>query len=427
MKERDRQAFAERDRERIEAERQRLIFDTAIRNGIPLSRIASSAPMPVASQPMQQPALPSSASSEEGVSLIDAARQIEQNNASVVPQNIVGESVTAAKPPQQKVNVFNVDPSYIAVSDVQQEGIAAEQAIAQERERQIKGYEQNAESFGKEFKIKQSEYKNPTSEESDKYQLYLGQLNALNNQYDSLAKQEQLLLDAGKEDKAAAISRKIQNIDKERSKFASYETLDEVKAILNTDYSNNMREYGKRLRQLKETINTAKQQFKQVDGTSAAIGTIQRFIAPQVNSIISPNAIGEAEAVRLTQELIPIVGGKNQAEKLINKLKTGEPILEDLMGTNVKGYLERVEQVTNALTSVFNEDLNRTVIKPLGKSYALMKGYQPISINGNAPTGNAPQGGGIPGLDQGATQSDPLKKPVKNTSWTLGSGGIAPK
>jgi len=407
MKERDRQAFAERDRERIEAERQRLIFDTAIRNGIPLSRIASSAPIPVASQPMQQPALPSSASSEEGVSLIDAAKQAEQNNANVVPQNIVGEPVATAKPPQQKVNVFNVDPSYVAVSDVQQEGIAAEQAIAQERERQIKGYEQEAESFKKEFEINRSELETPKKENVDKYQLWINQRNALDKQTEALKNKETLLRSKDDQHAADQIAAQIKAVKSDFKNFEDQKWVENKIAFYDSKAITDLR---KNIPAINSTIAQAKGYLEQKDRQKAN-NVIHTFIAKQGNSLTSPDALANAERDAVAAE-VKNFSFKGATSDLFNRSKNGEFTFKNLTGTDLESYLDRMQDSIDAIAAAQNKMIFTEIANPLG-SYAKGKvfpisGYSFVEENNkipNGPIGNAPQG---------ATPNDPLKKAAPN-------------
>ena len=182
-----------------------------------------------------------------------------------------------------------------------------------------------------------------------------------------------------------------------------------VKTVFEQNYTKNVKDLGDNLRYLRTMINTAKSQLNEGD-KSAAIGTIQTFIAQAANSLINPNALGDTERNSVAMELSPLMG-KGWFNRLSERITKGDFNLDQIKGTNIADYLKRMDSVSNKIASEYNNALTNKVIKPLG-SYASGMGITPIPLEPEQPNS-------IPGVEQGGgTQT--------NTTWRMKTSGITP-
>jgi hypothetical protein len=186
-----------------------------------------------------------------------------------------------------------------------------------------------------------------------------------------------------------------------------------VKTVFEQNYTKNVKDLGDNLRYLRTMINTAKSQLNEND-KSAAIGTIQTFIAQAANSLINPNALGDTERNSVAMELSPLMG-KGWFNRLGERITKGDFKLDQIKGTNIADYLKRIDRVSTEIASEYNNALTQRVIKPLG-SYAAEQGITTIPLD----VKKTEEADGIPEVNQGGGST-----PVKN-KYRIKNGKIAP-
>lgn len=184
-----------------------------------------------------------------------------------------------------------------------------------------------------------------------------------------------------------------------------------VKTVFEQNYTKNVKDLGDNLRYLRTMINSAKNQLNEGD-KSAAIGTIQTFIAQAANSLINPNALADAERNSVAMELSPLMG-KGWFNRLGERITKGDFKLDQIKGTNIADYLKRMDRVSTEIASEYNNALTNKVIKPLG-SYASGIGITPIPLKTEQPDS-------IPGVNQNKSET---KIPTK---FRLKGGNIIPE
>lgn len=185
-----------------------------------------------------------------------------------------------------------------------------------------------------------------------------------------------------------------------------------VKTVFEKNYTKNVQDLGDNLRYLRTMINTAKSQLNEND-KSAAIGTIQTFIAQAANSLINPNALGDTERNSVAMELSPLMG-KEWFNRLSERITKGDFKLDQIKGTNIADYLKRMDRVSTDIASEYNNALTQRVIKPLG-SYAAEQGITTIPLD----LKKTEQPDSIPGVNQGGGTET-------NTTWRMKTSGITP-
>ena len=201
-----------------------------------------------------------------------------------------------------------------------------------------------------------------------------------------------------------------------------------VKDVFEQSYTKNIKDFGNNLSKMQAMINTTRGMLDRGD-TTKALGNIKTFLIQAGNSLSAENAVGDQEAIRIAEELSPLFG-KGAIGRLYERVKTGDFKLEQITGTNIKDYLDRMEEQSIDLTTQYNNYLIQRVTKPLG-SYATEKGITPIIWNSK----KTEQSDSIPGVnqDKSATQvPTPLiyergkLTPVKPNTTGFTSGDFPP-
>lgn len=196
-----------------------------------------------------------------------------------------------------------------------------------------------------------------------------------------------------------------------------------VKDVFEQSYTKNIKDFGNNLSKMQSMINTTRGMLDRGD-TTKALGNIKTFLIQAGNSLSAENAVGDQEAIRIAEELSPLFG-KGAIGRLYERVKTGDFKLEQITGTNIKDYLDRMEEQSMDLTTQYNNYLIQRVTKPLG-SYATEKGITPITWNAK----KIEQPDSIPGVNQGGgTQvNTPIKLRATTSGITpSGNTGVAPE
>jgi hypothetical protein len=394
MKERDRQALAERQQMELGARRNEAIFKAYTEAGLAPGASAFSGggqlpqAAPIQAAPLEGE-LPVEAGAPQGESLIPP---------------IQGEAVQSAR-----------KDSF---------GSAATDIVAQKQEKS-KQYQQalqsNLEVVNKKYEPAIMEAKKLKETSSDPYQRWLADKSIEEAEYAKLVDESNVYSEFGNKNKVTQLTPLIndqsQKINNKYSDFGKREDVKEKMAFYNSKAISDLR---KNIPSINATIAQAKGYLAQGDRQKAA-NTIQTFIAKQGNSLTSPDALAEAERNAVSPEINNLTI-KNAFSTLFNRMKNGEFTFENLTGTDIEGYLERMQDSVDAIAAAQNKMIFTEIAKPLG-SYAEgrvfpISGYSFVEENSktpNSPTSNAPQGGGIPGLEQAGatnTQNDSRNKSV---------------
>ena len=300
---------------------------------------------------------------------------------------------------------------------ISQANAAAAQAEADERQKT---------GIEKDIKGIQSARKSITEpdpgEEFDKKQ----QLDQL--KMDKLSEKITLLEKQGKKISAAKVQKDIDRLAQSVDK--SYFDEDNVKKAKDYYWSNKNQSIRANMYTLQSHINTAKKQYDS-GNIAAAMATIQSSVAPALNSLSSPNALGELERESTNPELTSIFRNKGVTERFMNKAKefiTGtqnsSTLISKLAGADVVGYLNRTEQISRDFADTYNSTVFKEVASQIGKKYSSKlqeqdRDFRPIELpiyeykDKGAPDG-------IPGVKQNKEAT-----PVRN-QYRIKNGKIAP-
>jgi hypothetical protein len=391
MKERDRQALEQRQQMELGARRNEAIFKAYTEAGLtPSPSVFSGGGQLPQAEPIEGE-LPTEPGAPQG--------------ESVVPQLKGGAAQPASRNPWEA---------------------AATDYVTQQQEKS-KQYQQaiqsNLDVVNKKYEPAIMEAQKLKETSSDPYQKWLADKSIEEAKYARLVDESNVYSEFGNKNKVTQLTPLINDqSQKINNKYSDFGKQEDVKAKIDFYNSKAISDLRKNIPAINSTLAQARSYLAQGDRQKAT-NVIQTFIAKQGNSLTSPDALADAERNAVAAE-VKNLSFKGAASDLLNRMKNGEFTLRNLTGTDIEGYLERMQDSVNAIAAAQNKIIFTEIAKPLG-SYAKgnifpISGYSFVEENNN-------QGGGIPGLDQGATPNDPLKKPVKNTSWTLGSGGITPK
>ena len=232
-----------------------------------------------------------------------------------------------------------------------------------------------------------------------------------------------LLERQGKKIQAEQVKHDINTLNTKLDK--SYFDEDNVKEAKNYYWSNKNQTIRANMNTLQSHINTAKKQYDS-GNIAAAIATIQSSVAPALNSLSSPNALGELERESTTPELTSILRNKGAIERFMNKARefvagaqNSSTLASKLAGADVAGYLNRTEQISRDFADTYNSTIFKEITSQIGEKYLpKLKGVRPIELpiyaykNVGAPDS-------IPGVNQGGGTKT-------NTPWRMTTSGITP-
>jgi len=383
MKERDRQAFEQRQQMELGARRNEAIFKAYTEAGLTPSPSAFSG----GGQLPQ--AAPAQAASLEGELPVESGALQEEG---LVPP-LQGE---AAQPARR-------NPWESAATDI----------VTQQQEKS-KQYQQalqsNLDVVNKKYEPKITEAQKLKETSSDLYQNWLADKSIEEAKYAKLVDESNVYSEFGNKNKVTQLTPLINDQSQKISnKYSDFGKQEDVKAKIDFYNSKAISDLRKNIPAINSTIAQAKGYLAQGDRQKAT-NVIQTFIAKQGNSLTSPDALADAERNAVAAE-VKNLSFKGAASDLLNRIKNEKFTLKNLTGTDIEGYLERMQDSVNAIAAAQNKIIFTEIAKPLG-SYAKgnifpISGYSFVEENNN-------QGGGIPGLDQSGAPSDPLKKSAPN-------------
>jgi hypothetical protein len=391
MKERDRQALEQRQQMELGARRNEAIFKAYTEAGLTPSPsvFSGGGQLPQAAPAQAEPiegALPTEPGAPQGEGVLPQLKGGAVQPARKDPWEAAAIDIPSQKQEKSKQTQEDIQSDLNAVNEEYDPAIMEAQ------------------------KIKKTS--------SDPYQKWLADKSIEEIKYDKLVKKSDAYFNSGNENKskqlAPFINDQFQKINNQYSDFGKRQDVQDKMAFYN---SKGMTDLRRNIPAINSTLAQARGYLEQKDRQKAA-NTIQTFIAKQGNSLTSPDALAEAERNAVSPEIKDLTI-KNAFSTLINRIKNGELSLKNLSGTDIEGYLERMQDSVDAIAAAQNKIIFTEIAKPLG-SYAEgrvhpISGYSFVEENNkipNGPIGNAPQGGGIPGLDQGGAANDPRNKPV---------------